>query len=348
MMALTAELLPVALAHLRAADPQLAVLLDASPTCSFARLTAPAAGSAFSQLCKRVVAQQLSGASSRTIFARVVAACAVYAGTDCGGELSPASLLGTADAELRAAGLSAAKLRALKDLAAHFADGRLSEEAVSDAALLDDEQLERALTAVVGIGPWTCHMFMLFWLKRCDVLPVGDLAVRKGFLAIYGERALGLPPVKRRKAEVSMAEGADTAAEAGPAKTPRGTGKGKAADRRLPSVAQMEEIAECWRPFRSLGTFLMYHSLSVVVPPESLPDSLAKPPQPLPAALPFPTSLLPPAVRSQQATPQTPRGGSISAAGGSGGEQGAPRKPARIVELAKGAGHTRAKRQLGI
>jgi DNA-3-methyladenine glycosylase II len=88
---------------------------------------------------------------------------------------------------LRAAGLSRQKLAYLRDLAAHFADGRLDARRL---ARLPDDDLVTAVTAVHGVGVWTAHMLMIFSLGRLDVLPVGDYGVRKGMQRLYRLREL--------------------------------------------------------------------------------------------------------------------------------------------------------------
>ncbi|KAI0780010.1 DNA glycosylase [Fomes fomentarius] len=82
-------------------------------------------------------------------------------------------------ATLRTAGLSARKAEYILDLAARFADGRLSTKKLLEA---DDEDLHRILTEVRGIGVWTVDMFAIFSLRRPDILPVGDLGVQRGML----------------------------------------------------------------------------------------------------------------------------------------------------------------------
>jgi DNA-3-methyladenine glycosylase II len=91
------------------------------------------------------------------------------------------------DEELRSCGLSAAKQRAIRDLAAHALDGRLDLAALPD---MPDEQVVAQLVAVRGIGRWTADMFLIFALGRPDVLPVGDLGVRSAVRASYSLAAL--------------------------------------------------------------------------------------------------------------------------------------------------------------
>ncbi|KII92390.1 hypothetical protein PLICRDRAFT_37164 [Plicaturopsis crispa FD-325 SS-3] len=92
---------------------------------------------------------------------------------------SPKQVAETDLATLRTAGLSGRKAEYVQDLAARFADGRLSTEKLLEA---DDEELFEMLTAVRGIGPWTVHMFAIFTLRRPNILPVGDLGVQRGML----------------------------------------------------------------------------------------------------------------------------------------------------------------------
>lgn len=267
---LTDASLPRALEHLRVADPKLRAVIDAGGWSCDGLVCPSASPSCFAALARSIVYQQLAGAAAGTIFGRLVALC--------GGEpgLTPSTILGLDEARLRGVGLSGQKLAYLVDLARHFADGRLSDDAI---AAMDDEQLSCSLRAVKGIGEWTLHMFMMFALKRADVLPTGDLAVRKGFAALYG---IG---------------GADAARGAG---SRRGGGK-KAAKQSLPTPAEMECIAEKWRPFRSLGAYLMWHVCGIAA--DALPTAEAAP-----TAVDKPDSVLP-------STPDAkPRAGSARAA----------------------------------
>jgi DNA-3-methyladenine glycosylase II len=101
--------------------------------------------------------------------------------------------------ELRAAaGLSHAKVRYLRSLAEHVLDGTLELEKL-DA--LDDQTVIAELTAVKGIGAWSAQMFLMFHLQRPDVLPVGDLGIRRAFMLRYGLSELPDPPMMERIAE---------------------------------------------------------------------------------------------------------------------------------------------------
>jgi DNA-3-methyladenine glycosylase II len=163
-----------AVRHLRAADPVLAKLMErAGPfALKIRRLHDP-----FEALARNIVFQQLHGKAAEAIHARVVALCG-------GGRLRPEDVLGAKEEEMRGAGLSAAKLAALRDLAAKTLDGTVPT--LARMRRMTDEEIVERLTQVRGIGRWTVEMLLMFRLGRPDVLPVGDFAVRKGFAFAYG------------------------------------------------------------------------------------------------------------------------------------------------------------------
>jgi DNA-3-methyladenine glycosylase II len=126
----------------------------------------------FATLVRSVTYQQLAGAAARAIHGRVVHAL--------GDEVTPERLLATPTEVLRAAGLSGNKVLSLQDLAAKVLDGTV----VLDPRRLareSDEDIVARLTTVRGIGKWSAEIFLMFQLRRLDVWPTGDLAVRKGF-----------------------------------------------------------------------------------------------------------------------------------------------------------------------
>jgi DNA-3-methyladenine glycosylase II len=101
--------------------------------------------------------------------------------------VTPAAVASLSASQMREIGISGRKASYLHDLANHFVTGALSDDIIQQ---MDEETLMAALTAVKGIGVWSVHMFMIFWLHKSDVLPVGDLGVRKGFQKLYQLEAL--------------------------------------------------------------------------------------------------------------------------------------------------------------
>lgn len=146
----------------------------------------------FPTLLRSIVGQQLSGAAADTIWGRV------RAHVPGARHPRPEAVLAARDEELRGLGLSRAKVASVKDLSAHVLDGRLDLHHLSR---LTDEEVVEALVAVRGIGEWTAHMFMMFSLFRLDVLPTGDLGIRKGFQQLYDLPAQPKPDEMRAIAE---------------------------------------------------------------------------------------------------------------------------------------------------
>jgi DNA-3-methyladenine glycosylase II len=161
-----------ALAHLRARDPKLSVLIDrAGPfTLRLSALPSP-----FESLLESILYQQLHGKAAATIHRRVRE---YY-----GGDPSPKALLDTPDEVLRAAGVSGNKTKAMKDLAAKTLDGTVPSHAA--IVKMSDADIVERLTEVRGIGPWTVEMLLIFRMGRPDVLPVSDYGVRKGYALTF-------------------------------------------------------------------------------------------------------------------------------------------------------------------
>jgi DNA-3-methyladenine glycosylase II len=195
-------------AFLREVDPVLARLIDARPDFRpRAWMDDLPPLDAFGALIFQVAGQQLSVSATRAIVSRIE--------QRFGGHLpSPAELLGADPKVLRESGLSTRKGETLRALAERFADGRLSDAALSR---MTDAEIEAALTEVPGIGPWTVHGFLIVALDRPDVLLPGDLALR------------------------------------------RAVGRAYALDR-LPTEDEMVELAEKWRPYRSLAVSYLFAS----------------------------------------------------------------------------------------
>ncbi len=176
--------------HLGEADPVLGGLIGRVGEFG---LRPRASQSLFAALARAIVYQQLSGQAAATILSRVVALFAPKRFP------TPGDLLAMPPGRLRAAGLSAAKTAALRDLAARTLDGTVPP--MARVRRMDDEAIVLQLTQVRGIGRWTVEMLLMFGLGRPDVLPLGDLGVRKGFAVTFGTRGLPEPAVVARRAE---------------------------------------------------------------------------------------------------------------------------------------------------
>jgi DNA-3-methyladenine glycosylase II len=131
----------------------------------------------FGTLVRAITFQQLAGPAARAIHGRVIAAL--------DGDVGPERLMALSDETLRGAGLSAAKIASLRDLAARALDGGVVLDPRRLARLSDDE-IAAQLSSVRGIGQWTAQMFLIFELRRLDVWPTGDLGVRRGYGLAWG------------------------------------------------------------------------------------------------------------------------------------------------------------------
>jgi len=198
-----------ALDELRSADEVIAGLIDdfGSPD-EVLRRRGRWPGDAYGALLRSIVGQQLSTKAARTIYERLTELFGGRAPT-------PAELLEADPESIRGAGLSRPKVAYLRDLAEHVEDGELELDRLAE---LPDEEVSAQLTAVKGLGQWTADMFLIFHLGRPDVLPVGDLGIRRAVEGLYG-----LPE--------------------------------------LPAAAELEQIAEPWRPHRSLACLYLWRSL---------------------------------------------------------------------------------------
>jgi len=133
--------------------------------------------SRYESLARAITYQQLAGKAAATIWGRVLAL------SSNGRLLAPPDLLATPEDRLRGAGLSRAKLAALRDLALHVEDGHLKLRGIHHR---DDEGVVEDLVRVRGIGPWTAQMFLIFQLGRLDVMPIADLGVQEGLRRLDG------------------------------------------------------------------------------------------------------------------------------------------------------------------
>jgi DNA-3-methyladenine glycosylase II len=197
--------------HLRAADPVLRDLIDRiGPLDEDARRRGRP-DDAYGALLRAIVGQQLSTRAARAIYARVLDLF--------GGRVpKPTELLAIEPDVLRAAGLSRAKVAYLRDLAQRVETGQLEIDHLTD---LPDDEVSAQLLAVKGLGRWTVDMFLMFHLRRPDVVASGDLGIRRAV-----ELAYGLPA--------------------------------------RPSIAEVERIAEPWRPYRTTACVYLWESLDAM------------------------------------------------------------------------------------
>jgi len=166
-----------AIIQLKNADPVLAAIIE---QVGAYRMNYDEPG--FASLAEAIVYQQLHGKAAATIFKRV---------TDLAGlPLTPQGILKLSEAQLRGAGLSKQKLSYLRDLAEKTRSGEVQFERFSQ---LSDEEVIRQLTQIKGIGRWTAHMFLMFSLRRPNVLPTGDLGIQMAIRKHYRKRKLPKP-----------------------------------------------------------------------------------------------------------------------------------------------------------
>jgi DNA-3-methyladenine glycosylase II len=163
--------------HLKKCDPVLRAIIER--VGPFRMEYGPAE---FHSLAEAIVYQQLNGRAAVTIFNRFAALA--------GEPLTPAGILKLTDEQLRSVGLSKQKSAYLKDLAAKTASGQLDFARLPE---LSDEEVIEHLTQVKGIGVWTAHMFLMFSLRRPNVLPTGDYGVQMAVKKHYKKRKLPKP-----------------------------------------------------------------------------------------------------------------------------------------------------------
>jgi DNA-3-methyladenine glycosylase II len=174
--------LSIAKAALAAKDERLARLIE--ETVEF-QIEMESTDSPYEALMESITYQSISGKAAATIFARIKAL-----GT-AGRAPTPQQMLKLRKQTLRKAGLSGAKVLAMKDLAQKTLEGVVPT--MEAAQKLSDEELVERLVSVRGIGAWTVEMFLIFRLGRPDVLPIHDLAVKKGWSVTYGKKRMPKP-----------------------------------------------------------------------------------------------------------------------------------------------------------
>src|SRR3989449_2343522 len=174
--------LSAAMNHLTAKDQKLAELI--ANTLPF-QMDADPLQSPYEALLESIAYQSISGKAAATIFGRIKAL------SGNGRAPSPEQMLKLRKPVFRKAGLSGAKILAMKDLAQKTIDGVVPT--LEQAEKLSDEELVERLVSVRGIGAWTVEMFLIFRLGRPDVLPIHDLGVKKGWSVTYGKKHMPKP-----------------------------------------------------------------------------------------------------------------------------------------------------------
>jgi DNA-3-methyladenine glycosylase II len=221
-----------ALIHLKKSDPVMRAIIERIGPCRM-RAGRPE----FHSLAEAIVYQQLNGKAAVTIFNRFAALA--------GEPLTPEGILKLSDEQMRGAGLSKQKSTYLKDLAAKTSAGLLDFVRLPE---LPDHEVIEHLTQVKGIGVWTAQMFLMFTLNRANVLPTGDFGIRMAMYKHYLE-------VKKAKAAIAKKSSKAKAKKSAAAK------KSTKLKITLPSPEQMEKIAKCWEPYRTVACWYLWQSL---------------------------------------------------------------------------------------
>jgi DNA-3-methyladenine glycosylase II len=208
--------------HLKKSDPVMRAIIERIGPCRM-QFGPPE----FHNLAEAIVYQQLNGKAAATIFKRF----ALLAGEP----VTPQGILKLSDEQMRGAGLSKQKSAYLKDLAAKTSSGLVDLARLPE---LPDAEVVEHLTQVKGVGVWTAQMFLMFTLKRENVLPTGDFGVRMAMYKHYLEAR-----------ETKAGKKSATAK------------KGRKRKIRLPSPEQMEKIAKSWEPHRSVACWYLWKSL---------------------------------------------------------------------------------------
>ncbi len=162
----------------------------------------------YESLVEAIITQQLAGSAAKAISNRFRS---LYGKSFP----KPIDVINTSDSKLRKTGLSRMKIEYIKELSKAIESKKLKMRSLSK---LSDEEIVEQLTQIKGIGRWTAEMFLIFSLGRMDILPVGDLGLRKGVQLLN-----------------STSE--------------------------LPNAAEIEELAEKWRPYRTVATWYIWKSL---------------------------------------------------------------------------------------
>ncbi|MGE0405590.1 MAG: DNA-3-methyladenine glycosylase [Candidatus Korobacteraceae bacterium] len=176
-----------ALVHLKQSDPVLARIITQVGAFRMSYREP-----SFEAMTRSIVFQQLAGKAAATIFDRFFCAC--MNGNGKGSEpatcLTPESVLALSEEQMRACGLSRQKLAYIRDLAEKTRSGAINFEQLPG---MSDDEVIAHLTEVKGIGVWSAQMFLMFGLRRPDVMPVTDYGIRVAIRTHYRKRKLPLP-----------------------------------------------------------------------------------------------------------------------------------------------------------
>lgn len=211
-----------AILHLKKSDPVMRAIIESVGPCRI-EFREPT----FHNLARAIVYQQLNGRAASTILKRF---------TDLAGHpLTPEGILKLTAEQMRAVGLSKQKSSYLVDMAERAQRGELDFSRIHEIS--DDEVIEH-LTQVKGVGVWTAHMFLMFSLRRPNILPTGDFAIRMAIYKHYLDKA---------KAKRTSNKG----------------GKTRKKKIVLPKPEQMGKIAKAWEPYRSIACWYLWRSSDV-------------------------------------------------------------------------------------
>jgi DNA-3-methyladenine glycosylase II len=166
-----------AINHLKNSDPVLSAIIERVGACRM-EFGPPE----FHSLAEAIVYQQLNGKAAVTIFKRFA--------TLAGDPVTPEGILKLTDAELRSVGLSKQKSSYLKDMAQRASRGELDFSRLPE---MSDDDVIKHLTQVKGVGVWTAHMFLMFTLRRPNVLPTGDYGIQLAIKKYYKKRKMPKP-----------------------------------------------------------------------------------------------------------------------------------------------------------
>ena len=181
-----------AIQHLKKSDPVMAAIIEQVGPFAM-QYREPV----FQTLVRSIVYQQLSGKAALTIFNRLLEAARAGMRPDQAKlqPVTPEAILKLRPQKMRALGLSQQKVAYLRELARMTRDGDIQFQKLPE---LGDTEVIAHLTRVKGVGVWTVHMFLMFALRRPDVLPVGDLGVRTAMKKAYGLADLPKPAEMER------------------------------------------------------------------------------------------------------------------------------------------------------